>query len=121
VNLGHEHLSIPRRHRGPHRSHQRGTYVLDRQFRGLGSLKRSSGTDDPALFRVAELERLFTAETMRGLRGAREMWVASAEASGWHRQARTCAIRAVLRVAKQDATVQDLPALLRTSIGGLQG
>jgi integrase len=134
----------------PHRSNQRGSYVLDRQFRGVGRLKRSSGTDDPALFkllntmltmlyrggrldllqamrdgvvtplevwsryRVGQLERLPSPDTLRGLRGALERWADTAEASRWHRQARTYAVRAVLRLARQDATVQDLPALLRS-------
>ena len=126
-------------------------------LRGLGRLKKSSGTDDPTLFkllntmltmlyrggrldllqalrdglltplevwtryRVGELERLPTPDTMRGLRGALDGWVATAEASRWHRQARTYAVRAALRLARQDATVQDPPALLRSYAWGAKG
>jgi integrase len=123
--------------------------VLDRSFRGVGRLKKSSGTTDPALFkllntmltmlyrggrldllqalrdgvvtplevwsayRLGELERLPTAETLRGLAGALAAWAQTAEASAEHRRGRTNVVCALLRLAAPRATVQDLPALLR--------
>lgn len=36
--------------RTPHRSHGKGTFVIDRSFRGVGRICRSSGTEDPKLF-----------------------------------------------------------------------
>jgi integrase len=134
----------------PHRTNKRGTYTLDRQFRGVGRIKRASGTNDPALFklvdamlgtlaqagridilqaikngtltplevwsrfRLQELERLPTVETMVGLKPALEEWVATAEASDWHRASRKYSVAAILRLALKDATVQDLPRVLRS-------
>lgn len=34
----------------PYRDNKRGTFILDRHFRGVGRLKRASGTTDPKLF-----------------------------------------------------------------------
>jgi hypothetical protein len=38
----------------PHKSNKRGTYRLDRQFRGVGRLLRASGTTDPKLFKLLD-------------------------------------------------------------------
>lgn len=133
----------------PHRTNQRGTFVLDRQFRGVGRIKRASGTDDQKLvalldsmlstlyqagridilqaihsgaltplevwsrYRLGELDRLPTVETMKPLKAALETWVASADTGRWNRQSRKYGVAAILRLAKKSATVQDLPNLLR--------
>ena len=34
----------------PHRTNRRGTFVLDRSVKGIGRIKRASGTTDPELF-----------------------------------------------------------------------
>ena len=133
----------------PHRTNKRGTYTLDRQFRGVGRIKRASGTDDPKLvalldamlttlykagrvdilqgihagaltplevwarFRLGELDRLPTVETLKPLRGELEEWVKGAETGKWNRQGRRYAVAAILRLARKGATVQDLPQLVR--------
>jgi integrase len=38
----------------PHRTNKRGTFVLDRQFRGVGRIKRASGTTDPKQFKLLD-------------------------------------------------------------------
>jgi integrase len=133
----------------PWRTNKRGTFVLDRQFRGVGRIKRATGTDDPKLFtlldsmlttlykagrvdilqgihagvltplevwarfRLGELDRLPTVETMKPLKKTLEAWVEHADAGRWNKASRKYAVRAILRLAKKSATVQDLPALLR--------
>ena len=133
----------------PHKQHRGKSFVLDRQFRGVGRIKRSSGTDDAKLFRLldsmlttlfksgrvdilqaihagkltplevwsryrlAELDRLPTVETMRPLKAEMETWVETSDTGKWNRQSRKYGIRAILRLANKGATVQDLPNLLR--------
>jgi len=133
----------------PHKINKRGSFVLDRQFRGVGRIKRATGTSDPALFklvdamlgtlaqagridilqaiksgaltplevwsrfRLGELDRLPTVETMVGLKSALEEWQGTAEASDWHRASRKYSVAAILRLARKDATIQDLPNILR--------
>jgi integrase len=123
--------------------------VLDRQFRGVGRIKRASGTSDAKLFRLldsmlttlfragridilqgihsgvltplevwsryrlGELDRLPTVETMKPLKAEMEAWVESSDTGAWNRQSRRYGVRAILRLARKDATVQDLPHLLR--------
>lgn len=123
--------------------------VLDRQFRGVGRIKRATGTDDPKLFnllnamlttlyragridvlqaiktggltplevwsryRTSELDRLPTVETMKLLHDELETWVEHADTGLWNRAARRYGVRAILRLANKDSTVQDLPRLLR--------
>lgn len=43
----------------PHRDTKGGSLVIDRRFRGVGRIKRASGTDNPAVFR--KLSRMLTA------------------------------------------------------------
>ena len=133
----------------PHKTNKRGTFVLDRQFRGVGRIKRATGTTDPKLytlldamlttlykagrvdilqaihagaltplevwarFRLGELDRLPTVETMKPLKQALESWLETADAGKWNRQSRKYAVAAILRLAKRTATVQEIPALLR--------
>jgi hypothetical protein len=141
----------------PHKQ-QRGTsYVLDRQFRGVGRIKRATGTDSKELFklldgmvgtlykagrvdvlqaiqrgkltllevwsryRLGELDRLPTVETMRPLKAEMEAWVENADTGTWNRQSRRYGVRAILRLAKKDATVQDLPDLLRAYANTARG
>lgn len=132
-----------------HKQHRGKSFVLDRQFRGVGRIKRSSGTDDAKLFRLldsmlttlfksgrvdilqaihsgvltplevwsryrlGELDRLPTVETMKPLKSELETWVATSEAGQWNRQSRKYAVAALLRLARKDATVQDIHPLLR--------
>jgi hypothetical protein len=128
----------------------RGTsFTLDRQFKGVGRIKRASGTDSKELFRLldsmlttlyksgrvdilqgihagkltalevwsryrlGELDRLPTVETMRPLKVEMETWVDHADTGQWNRQSRRYGVRAILRLAKKNATIQDLPDLLR--------
>ncbi len=133
----------------PHRDRNRGTPILDRQFRGVGRLKRASGTSDPQLFRLldamlttlykqgridilqalavgaltplqvwdryrlGEIDRLPSADTMLPLDPAVWEWIRTKKCSTHHRAGLTYAFRALLRGAKKNATVADLPALLR--------
>lgn len=133
----------------PHRTNQRGTLILDRQFKGVGRLKRASGTNDPKLhrlldgmlltlkqagrvdilraihsgaltplevwacFRLGELERLPTAETMKGLKDALETWARTAEAGTWHKASRRYAVAAILRQTRKGATLADLAPAVR--------
>lgn len=133
----------------PHKNANRGTLILDRQFRGVGRIKRASGTNDPKMFklmdsmlstlrqsgridilqaiysgaltplevwsryRLGDLDRLPTVETLKLLKPSLEGWLTSAESGQWNRQSRKYAIAAILRLAKRSATVQDLPNLLR--------
>jgi integrase len=134
----------------PHKTNARGSFVIDRQFRGVGRIKRATGSTDPEMFalldamlvtlhksgrvdilqavksgaltilevwsryRLGELDRLPTVETMKPLKAALEEWLETADASDWHRKSRKYSVAAVLRLARKDATVQDLPNLLRT-------
>jgi integrase len=132
-----------------YRNNNRGTLVLDRVFKGVGRIKRASGTTDPkvfknldgmlgtlydagrvdilravargtlsplevwARFRVQDLASLPTVETIKTLKDAMEEWLEDEDTSDWNRAGRRYAIRAILRHAKADATVADLPAALR--------
>lgn len=133
----------------PHRTNRRGTFVLDRQFRGVGRIKRATGTDDAKLFalldsmlstlhqagridilqaihsgaltplevwsryRLGELERLPTVETMKPLKAELEGWLEASDSGRWNHQSRKYGIAAIVRLARRNATVQDLPGLLR--------
>lgn len=133
----------------PHKQSRGKSFLLDRQFKGVGRIKRASGTDDPKLwrlldsmlttlykagrvdilqgvqrgkltplevwsrYRLGELDRLPTVETMRPLKAEMETWVEDADTGQWNRQSRRYGVRAILRLAKKNATVQDLPDLLR--------
>jgi integrase len=133
----------------PYRINKRGTLVLDRQFRGVGRIKRASGTDDPKLFslldamldtlykagrvdilqgihagaltplevwarfRLGELDRLPSVETMKPLKAELETWVEQGKTGRWNKASRKYAVAAVLKLAKKSATVQDIPVLLR--------
>jgi hypothetical protein len=125
------------------------TLVLDRQFRSVGRIKRSTGTNDPKMvklldsmldtlyragridilqaiqkgqltllevwsrYRIGELDRLPTVETMRPLKTEMEAWVETADTGTWNRQSRKYSVHAILNLAKRDATLEDLPDLLR--------
>jgi integrase len=140
-----------------HKQKRGRSYVLDRQFKGVGRIKRASGTDDPRMFklldgmvgtlykagrvdilqavqrgkltllevwsryRLGELDRLPTVETMRPLKAEMEAWVENADTGTWNRQSRRYGVRAILRLAKKDATVQDLPDLLRAYANTARG
>lgn len=132
-----------------HKQHRGTSLILDRQFRSVGRIKRSTGTDDPTLYRlldgmvgtlykggridvlqaiqrgrltllevwaryrVGELDRLPTVETMQPLRQQMEAWVEKADTGTWNRASRRYAVRAILRLARQDATLDAVPDLLR--------
>lgn len=133
----------------PHRTNQRGTLVLDRQFKGVGRIKRASGTDDPkvhalldnmlktlkqagrldildgirrgvltplevwARFRLGELERLPSVETIQALKDALGKWRDEEETGAWNRMARRAAVSAMLKHAPAQATVSDVPGIIR--------
>jgi integrase len=133
----------------PHKQSRGKSFVLDRQFKGVGRIKRASGTDSKELFalldamlttlykagrldvlraihagqlhtlevwsryRLGELDRLPSVDTMKPLRSEMERWVDEADTGQWNRQSRRYGVRAVLRLAKKSATIQDLPDLLR--------
>jgi hypothetical protein len=123
--------------------------VLDRCFKGVGRLKRATGTNDPKLaklldamlltlyragridilqaiqqgrltplvvwsrYRLGELAQLPTAESMRPLADAMETWVDDSDTGSWNRASRRYGVRALLRQARRDATLEELPDLLR--------
>jgi integrase len=123
--------------------------VVDRQFRGVGRIKRATGTDDPKLlrlldsmldtlyragrvdvlrliqsghlhplavwsqYRLGDLNQLPSALTMRPLKEAMEAWLENADTGDWNRASRRYAVRALLKLAKKNAAIEDLPDLLR--------
>lgn len=141
----------------PHKQHRGKSFVLDRQFRGVGRIKRSSGTDDAKLFRLldsmlttlfksgrvdvlqaihsgsltalevwsryrlGELDRLPTVETMKPLKSELEAWLKTGETGTWNRQSRKYGVAAILRLARKNATVQDIRPLLRTYASKAKG
>lgn len=69
----------------PHRSHHRGSFVLDRQFARIGRIRVASGTSDPVTFRrmnemITTLKETARWDLLRALRGgvfsALELWAA---------------------------------------------
>lgn len=130
---------------GGYQNNQRGTLVLDRFFRGIGRLKRASGTTDPKVFKMLDgmlstlydagrvdlltaiargsltplevwskyreqrLQDLPTVESIRSLKEAMEEWVKTEETGDWNRAARRYAVAAILRHARVDASITDLP------------
>jgi hypothetical protein len=133
----------------PHKDRARGTLILDRQFRGVGRLKRASGTVDPkmfglldnmlttlykagridllqgiatgiltplevwARFRLGELDRLPTVETMKPLMESLDEWVKGSKKEPWTVASRKSSVSAVRKRAKKGASIQDLPRILR--------
>jgi hypothetical protein len=64
-------------------------------------------------YRIGELDRLPTVETMKPLKSEMETWVETADTGTWNRASRKYGVHAILNLAKRDATLEDLPDLLR--------
>lgn len=155
-------MTAARKRRKGHRSHGRGTLMIDRRFKGVGRLKRASGTTDAEVFKLfqgmldslaaagrldilkslkagtvtfaevwdiarpqsdrpASLNALPSPETARRLwrtvkgaeAGALERFIAAHDVSDTHRANLRRDARALRTVARTDATVAELPALVK--------
>jgi integrase len=126
----------------------RGTFVIDRRFKGIGRIKRSSGTGDPKTFKLIlgmldtlqekgrldlirglsekdysplelweryrgeELERLPTKDSIVPLDPTIYNWIESYKISDRTKNSYRKNTQVLLKYAKSDSTVQDLPEIL---------
>jgi integrase len=134
-------------------TNKRGNLNIDRSFRSVGRIKRSTGTRNKTLarqldamlttlwqagrvdilnaikagpkkgglsildvwsrYRVQELDRLPTVETLKPLASSLRHWLRTAKTGAHNKQGRASAVRAILALAPKDAGVQHLPEILR--------
>lgn len=133
------------------------TTYLDRRFRGVGRIKKATGTEHkPTIrllsamltglfergrldilksiqkgelsplqvwefYRINELEKLPTAQTMGDLSQKMYAWIEDKECSDAHRRSLHQSLRHILAVAKRSVAVADLPELLTTLRAQMKG